>query len=634
MASERFIYPPLPGPKHIRLLRLHSAPNPDDPNLSVELVPVPLEEAPPFEALSYTWGNPSPQTEIRCCGQTAKIGPSLYSALRHLRHSTRGQIRLMWADALCINQEDIPERNAQVRIMGDIYNTAASTVIWLGEADEYVTRAFGCLGRLHEAFGTHFGQGQIYRTEQNESIPDRLAANDNLLVRTILQAAFGDAPSQLGAFRDIWAMLRRPWFQRKWVIQEVDKTKPLNLVFWTSSMTLPRVALHSLFVVLDCNSWVVAHFFRACPWRFEAAISGKEHPLLCYQRTRLLTGSVNHSGTLVSFLARTLVFQCADPRDQIIALLGIATDHAAFDHLIDYHISVQELCARFARACLHKARDLAVMWSLLSISSPKTQLPNSWVLDIQELASQPRRRLMDAVDIVSDFYMSSDTPEITEITAFSNDNVLWIKGRIIGSIEELVRDISGLTEMPAMLVTIDSREDFQKINSHLDRWIDECHVIAEHADQDDDSFHCAMLCKDLVKPAAVVHDMVAAHNKFTAYRQSLKACLEASEGDPWNQALSELYSLGCVDDIESILWRMAYRRFGRTGDGALGWMPRAAEPGDCICIFDGMAIPYAIRPTGRQGGSYVLVGECLISSMIPDEAKHRFGVESVSVPLE
>ncbi|KAK2057545.1 hypothetical protein LY76DRAFT_657086, partial [Colletotrichum caudatum] len=49
---------------------------------------------------------------------------------------------LLWADALCINQKDVPGRNQQVRMMGDIYAAARSAVIWLGEEPGEVEMSF------------------------------------------------------------------------------------------------------------------------------------------------------------------------------------------------------------------------------------------------------------------------------------------------------------------------------------------------------------------------------------------------------------------------------------------------------------------------------------------------------------
>lgn len=151
MGTDKYQYSPLPGPRQIRLLKLHPRDESQDSELSVDHITVPLDEAPPFEALSYAWGNPLPQAEIRCSGLTARIGRSLHGALAQLAPEAPGPARLIWADALCINQEDIPERNAQVRIMADIYAAASKTLIWMGEEDEHVARAMGCLERFLEA---------------------------------------------------------------------------------------------------------------------------------------------------------------------------------------------------------------------------------------------------------------------------------------------------------------------------------------------------------------------------------------------------------------------------------------------------------------------------------------------------
>lgn len=54
---------------------------------------------------------------------------------------------------MCINQDDIPERTQQVRMMGDIYAAVSTAVIWLGEEADEVKMAFGCnLSLLLSAF--------------------------------------------------------------------------------------------------------------------------------------------------------------------------------------------------------------------------------------------------------------------------------------------------------------------------------------------------------------------------------------------------------------------------------------------------------------------------------------------------
>ncbi|XXG99905.1 hypothetical protein Hte_006246 [Hypoxylon texense] len=128
MATE-YVYEKLPSSRHTRLLS-----GTDSNEISCELVITTLDEAPYLEALSYVWGSPLPRMPIQCSGGAIEIGPSLHNALRYLRQESA--TRTLWADALCINQDDVQERNAQVRLMGELYKRATKTLIWLVEDPE------------------------------------------------------------------------------------------------------------------------------------------------------------------------------------------------------------------------------------------------------------------------------------------------------------------------------------------------------------------------------------------------------------------------------------------------------------------------------------------------------------------
>jgi hypothetical protein len=75
-----------------------------------------------YTALSYVWGDPSRRVLIKVAGRTLSITESLDTALRHLRDPSR--TRRIWADAICINQNDFEERNQQVRQMASVYAIA------------------------------------------------------------------------------------------------------------------------------------------------------------------------------------------------------------------------------------------------------------------------------------------------------------------------------------------------------------------------------------------------------------------------------------------------------------------------------------------------------------------------------
>jgi hypothetical protein len=89
----------------------------------------------PYEALSYEWGQPSPDDPlISVDGHSTRIRKNLFDALRHIRLEERD--RWLWIDSLSINQSDLEERGHQVNMMGRIYNYADNVVVWLGMAGD------------------------------------------------------------------------------------------------------------------------------------------------------------------------------------------------------------------------------------------------------------------------------------------------------------------------------------------------------------------------------------------------------------------------------------------------------------------------------------------------------------------
>ena len=121
----------------VRLVRLL----PRDPAASENsrikccFLPCPLlnsETTHPFEALSYAWGSEENPKSISVDGCDFLVGANLYSALLHLQDDFIE--RILWVDALSINQENKDEKGQQVQSMAKIYAKASRVIVWLGEA--------------------------------------------------------------------------------------------------------------------------------------------------------------------------------------------------------------------------------------------------------------------------------------------------------------------------------------------------------------------------------------------------------------------------------------------------------------------------------------------------------------------
>lgn len=128
--------------------------------------------------------------------------------------------------------------------------------------------------------------------------------------------------------------------------------------------------------------------------------------------------------------------------------------------------------------------------------------------------------------------------------------------------------------------------------------------------------------------------IAAARKDFPVYRRGVKAIVSAVDEASSSEALATMAATESVGHLENLISKMLYRRFSRTLHGAVGWGPRAAEEGDLICVFDGMELPYAVRPKRDTGGVYALVGECLISGLLAGEAMDVDGVQSMIINLE
>ncbi|GKT40226.1 heterokaryon incompatibility protein 6, OR allele [Colletotrichum spaethianum] len=118
-----FNYVPLdPELRQFRLLKL--AP-PDEHGIirHLQLETFSLDDAPSYFCLSYVWGDPERFLEVNCNGQMILVTQNLFHAVQTCFN--RHPKSWLWADGVCVNQEDIAERSQQVLLMGNIYQEAA-----------------------------------------------------------------------------------------------------------------------------------------------------------------------------------------------------------------------------------------------------------------------------------------------------------------------------------------------------------------------------------------------------------------------------------------------------------------------------------------------------------------------------
>ncbi len=125
MSQEPHRYTPLPA-RHIRVFQLF--PGGLEDALECEISITSLEDDPSYEAVSYVWGKTTPPRFIDSEAGFIRITPNLENGLRRIRR--KHEVRTLWADQICINQQSLEERSAQVGMMGEIFQLARSVIMW------------------------------------------------------------------------------------------------------------------------------------------------------------------------------------------------------------------------------------------------------------------------------------------------------------------------------------------------------------------------------------------------------------------------------------------------------------------------------------------------------------------------
>jgi hypothetical protein len=100
-----------PAKREIRILTVEPGEFSDP--LECRLTVASLEDPPEYYALSYTWGNARIRRPVSINGKKIMVTPNLDVTLRYSREENQEVV--LWADAICINQDDVTEKNHQVR---------------------------------------------------------------------------------------------------------------------------------------------------------------------------------------------------------------------------------------------------------------------------------------------------------------------------------------------------------------------------------------------------------------------------------------------------------------------------------------------------------------------------------------
>ena len=188
--------------KEFRTLLLEAGEGED--RVCCELQHVSLQDypKPQYETISYVWGDPAVRGTIFVHGRATDVPASTERVLKRFRNPVRD--RVLWIDAVCINQADPVERGQQVAMMADIYANTFHGLIWLGEDDDRCAeKATG----VFEAVIKHAGEETDGFRRYREIMHDKDGIERYAPTLGSLDLDYGPMLSFLSS----------PWFRRLWV---------------------------------------------------------------------------------------------------------------------------------------------------------------------------------------------------------------------------------------------------------------------------------------------------------------------------------------------------------------------------------------------------------------------------------
>ncbi|KAF1961212.1 HET-domain-containing protein [Byssothecium circinans] len=280
---------------------------------------------PRYEALSYAWGVEDANQVVYLTSEslegsgTFSLRRNLYSALQHLREAESP--RVVWVDAICINQDDLEERNIEVKKMGQIYTLAFRVVVWLGpdQTDLSGKRALSVL----ESLGKHIEYTQSYAVFPSPT---------SLLNLWDLQQ---ELPHNDNDYLSVSNILQRSWWDRLWIWQEIFLGNHETVIQCGSRSALWYFVRRDILLLNDRRQ------------RGDVEITDKLPRSLLSTRAGLCKPSTQ--SRLLDILEGTQNAQYSREHDRIFALFGIMDP--GFTALVkaDYTLPITDL---FVSMCL------------------------------------------------------------------------------------------------------------------------------------------------------------------------------------------------------------------------------------------------------------------------------------------
>jgi hypothetical protein len=620
-----FQHPKIDANIQIRLITLLPAERPPHGSNSREPLRCHIEvhaltQAPPYEALSYTWGDIDrslPITVVRIDEAENEVEEALFAtpqlllALRRIRRATP---RCLWIDQLCIDQENSEEKGPQIQLMGDVYRTAMRVVIWLGEDVEN------------------------YAYEKDKMLTEKDSEHISNLISSIVPQSPGpghDAATVAGQMIDFrstyhfeWIgmrrlraaieMLSRPWFQRAWVFQEASLARDLLVQFAQQEFRFEDLKLVFDAILLAAKR---TEMHRKANSSLRMATPGYEI-MDIIQKTRMevlgnpdsAPASTAHSRFLVKLFQVLRRVKCFKQQDLIFAFLafqeseGIRATHGVYEQ------PVEETWRYAAERIIQTSKCLEIFAALPGTLSDMPSWAPNWgnCFPYSRPIAAPGNR----------FNANRGRTHVWELC--DDPKKLKVRGKIIDRVQDVTHLPFGLLQQwPGYIwLYLGWEVILQWANgilfSHAGRLGNYLPVKQGNLARD----MCRTVLADGTlgreQPLRNVHRYVEAilATRNTELREPGRLPLESEK--PMFEDCEKLEDLVLVSEMKRVFY---------TKHVQLGMATAAAQVGDCVAILHGSQVPCLLRKAKGGDNEYMAVSQCYLDGWMYDRSPKETFVE-------
>lgn len=616
-----------------------------------------------YLALSYCWGDTRITREIIVNGHSIHVTVNLEAALRQLRncHCIKHGYKI-WADAICIDQNNLEERGQQVSRMRDVYSSAWHVVIWLGADADDSPLAMTAVKHLSARMAMGNPLSGLYRTSRS------IDARPLFVIWSTYKSSL-----RKEVYRALYHLLTRPYWRRLWILQEVALGVQGSPVLCGSHSVLWGDMYNaSCFMELDENrfgrdimnsgkprklaawSWEFAR--ERVPYYGRLETSSEflwRLPLLltAVQQDEHKSNTGPLDATRVFHLS--LGAKVTDQKDRVYGILGIGDISSLAKIKPDYHLSLQEVYTDFSKNLLARG-DLdtlrLVYSSVAEINRGRTPdtVPHALTHPIIEpiatyMYTKGKSRIVASdcthdlsswvvcwacprgptAQLLGRYHVAAGEPKSNVV--FEGDNILKTNGVLFDNVISLSSfhatesnskfpfngkpgpsfygDITATKEALWRTLVGDATRD--------GAWAPQSYSLLLKAEIWEDGVAGVQFNN------FGLHNFMARNAKLSVFEHTLKE-LVFGTSRPFSNRHRRLYNPSEIVR-EALSWAtnvMAWRRLITTEKGYLGLAIAATEPDDRICILVGCKTPLVLRP---RGAYFQVIGECYIHGIMRGE---------------